>query len=186
MSKAAVIFAPGFEEIEGLTIVDVLRRAEVDVTMLGLEAEVTGNHDITIKVDEVLSSPLEGYDLIALPGGMPGAANLRDNELVIQSLQNQQDGGREIGAVCAAPIVLEEAGILKDKEFTSFPGFEEDIQSGTHSDDIVVVDGKVVTSRGPATALAFAYQLLEQLGIDSEDLKENMQFNKLIDSFKEN
>lgn len=164
MSKAAVIFAPGFEEIEGLTIVDVLRRAEVDVTMLGLEAEVTGNHDITIKVDEVLSSPLEGYDLIALPGGMPGAANLRDNELVIQSLQNQQDGGREIGAVCAAPIVLEEAGILKDKEFTSFPGFEEDIQSGTHSDDIVVVDGKVVNQPRPCDSTCLCLPVARTVG----------------------
>ncbi|MDN6640847.1 MAG: DJ-1/PfpI family protein [Tetragenococcus sp.] len=185
MSKVAVIFAPGFEEIEGLTIVDVLRRANMDVTMVGFDKEVTGNHDITVKSDQVLDGVLTGYDMIVLPGGTQGANNLKNNATVIESLQTAYNGGKQIAAICAAPMVLEEAGLLKDKNYTSFPGIEDDIKSGQHSEMLVVNDGKVTTSRGPATAMPFSYQLVDILGGNSEEVKEAMQYNKLAASFLE-
>lgn len=181
MSKVAVLLATGFEEIEALTTVDVLRRAKHDVDIVGLEKQVTGGHDITVVADQVLDGPLVGYDLIALPGGKEGAENLRDNDAVIESLQKQMDAEKQIGAICAAPIVLEKAGAVDGKQFTSFPGFEEQVESGHYQNEVLVVDGKLVTSRGPATALEFAYQLVEQLGGDSSELKEAMQYNKLTE-----
>ncbi len=183
MNKVAVVFAPGFEEIEGLTIVDVLRRAQADVTMIGLAQEVTGNHNITVKADQVLDESLKDYDMIVLPGGMPGAKNLKENPTVIESLQKAYNNGKQIAAICAAPIALEEAGILKNKNYTSFPDFADDIQSGQRSEMIVVRDGQVTTSRGPATALAFSYQLVDILGGNSDEIKEAMQYNKLVNSF---
>lgn len=184
MSKVAVVFAPGFEEIEGLTIVDVLRRAEIDVSMIGFTEEVTGNHGITVKTDRTLDDSLVDYDMLVLPGGMPGAENLKNNTTVIKSLQAVYNKGRQVAAICAAPIVLAAAGLLKDKNYTSFPGFEKQIESGNHSEMIVVRDGRVTTSRGPATALAFAYQLVDNLGGDSEKVKAAMQYNKLVESFQ--
>ncbi|AYW45672.1 DJ-1/PfpI family protein [Tetragenococcus koreensis] len=185
MSKVAVVFAPGFEEIEGLTIVDVLRRAEMDVTMVGFDKEVTGNHNITVKSDQLLSEDLKNYDMIVLPGGTQGANNLKNNPTVIESLQTAYNNGKQIGAICAAPMVLEEAGLLQDKNYTSFPGIEDDIKSGNHSEMLVVKDGRVTTSRGPATALAFSYRLVDILGGNSDEVKEAMQYNKLAASFLE-
>lgn len=184
MSKVAVVFAPGFEEMEGLTAVDVLRRAEIEVSMIGFTEEVTGSHGITVKMDRTLDDSLAAYDMLILPGGMPGAENLKNNSTVIKSLQDVYDNGKQVAAVCAAPIVLEAAGLLKDKNYTVFPGFEEQIHSGNHSEMIVVTDGRVTTSRGPATALAFSYQLVDKLGGDSEKIKEAMQYNKLVESFQ--
>ncbi|MGY3772801.1 DJ-1 family glyoxalase III [Tetragenococcus solitarius] len=186
MSKIAVVFAPGFEEIEGLTIVDVLRRAEMDVTMVGFYQEVSGNHNITVKTDQVLDENLSDYDMIVLPGGTQGAQNLKNNSTVIKSLQTAYSNGKQIAAICAAPMVLEEAGLLQNRTYTSFPGIEEDIKSGEHSEAIVVKDGQVTTSRGPATALAFSYRLVDILGGDSEKIKKAMQYDKLAASFLEN
>lgn len=185
MSKVAVVFAPGFEEIEGLTIVDVLRRAEMDVTMVGFDQEVTGNHNITVKTDQLLDENLSSYDMIVLPGGTQGAQNLKNSTTVIESLQTAYNAGKQIAAICAAPMVLEKAGLLKGKTYTSFPGIEENIKSGERSETLVVKDGQVTTSRGPATALAFSYRLVDILGGNSDEVKEAMQYNKLAASFLE-
>lgn len=188
MKKIAVIFASGFEEIEALTPVDVFRRAELDVDMVGFASEVTGAHDITVKMNIIIEeADFSQYDLIIIPGGMPGATNLRDNPLVIEGLRAAASAGKKTAAICAGPIVLEEAGLLEDKHFTNFPGFEQEISGGTrHQDGIVVVDGNVVTSRGAATALEFSYQLLDEMGIDSTEFREGMQYNKLIEQVKSN
>ncbi|GMA47759.1 DJ-1 family glyoxalase III [Tetragenococcus muriaticus] len=186
MSKVAVVFAPGFEEIEGLTIVDVLRRAEVDVTMVGFDQEVTGNHNITIKSDQLLDESLKDFDMIVLPGGTQGANNLKNNTTVIENLQAAYKDGKQIAAICAAPIALEEAGLLKDKTYTSFPGVQENIQSGEYSEHLVVKDGRITTSRGPATAMAFSYRLVDILGGNSDAIKDAMQYDKLVASFLEN
>ena len=94
MAKVAVMLASGFEEIEALTVVDVLRRAEIECQMVGFDQEVTGSHGITVKVDEVWSGSLDHFDGIVLPGGMPGAANLRDHEGLIQSLKEAHEQGK--------------------------------------------------------------------------------------------
>ncbi|QRR98372.1 DJ-1/PfpI family protein [Streptococcus anginosus] len=177
MTKVAVMLANGFEEIEALTVVDVLRRAGILCDMIGFEKAVTGSHGISVQADKVWAGKLEDYDLVVLPGGMPGATNLRDDDHLMSALQKMQEEGKWIAAICAAPIALNRAGILKDKQFTCYDGIESDIDSGIYIKQTVVVDGKVITSRGPATALAFAYELVHQLGGDSEQLATAMLYN---------
>lgn len=180
MAKAAVILADGFEEIEALTVVDVLRRANITCHMVGFEAQVTGSHAIQVQADRVFDGDLSDYDMIVLPGGMPGSAHLRDNEQLIAELQKCEQVGKKIAAICAAPIVLNRAGLLKDKEFTCYDGVQEQIADGHYSKETVVVDGQLTTSRGPATALAFAYNLVEQLGGDANGLREAMLYRDVF------
>ena len=180
MAKVAVILADGFEEIEALTVVDVLRRANITCHMVGFEAQVTGSHAIQVQADRVFDGDLSDYDMIVLPGGMPGSANLRDHELLIAELQKCEQVGKKIAAICAAPIVLNRAGLLKDKGFTCYDGVQEQIADGHYRKETVVVDGQLTTSRGPATALAFAYNLVEQLGGDANGLREAMLYRDVF------
>ena len=180
MAKVAVILADGFEEIEALTVVDVLRRANITCHMVGFEARVTGSHDIQVQADRVFDGDLSEYDMIVLPGGMPGSANLRDHELLIAELQKCEQVGKKVAAICAAPIVLNRAGLLKDKVFTCYDGVQEQIADGHYRKETVVVDGQLTTSRGPATALAFAYNLVEQLGGDADGLREAMLYRDVF------
>ena len=180
MAKVAVILADGFEEIEALTVVDVLRRANITCHMVGFEAQVTGSHAIQVQADLVFDGDLSDYDMIVLPGGMPGSANLRDHELLIAELQKFEQVGKKVAAICAAPIVLNRAGLLKDKEFTCYDGVQEQIADGHYRKETVVVDGQLTTSRGPATALAFAYNLVEQLGGDANALREAMVYRDVF------
>ena len=180
MAKVAVILADGFEEIEALTVVDVLRRANITCHMVGFEARVTGSHAIQVQADRVFDGELSEYDMIVLPGGMPGSANLRDHELLIAELQKCEQVGKKIAAICAAPIVLNRAGLLKDKVFTCYDGVQEQIADGHYRKETVVIDGQLTTSRGPATALAFAYNLVEQLGGDANGLREAMLYRDVF------
>lgn len=180
MTKVALMLANGFEEIEALTVVDVLRRAEISCDMVGFEATVTGSHGITVQADQVFSGSLADYDVVVLPGGMPGAANLRDNESLMAELRRFQEADQHIAAICAAPIALANAGVLKDKSFTCYDGIQEQITDGTYQKETVVVDGKLITSRGPATALAFSYALVEQLGGDADSLRTAMLYTDVF------
>ena len=180
MAKVAVILADGFEEIEALTVVDVLRRANITCHMVGFEAQVTGSHAIQVQADRVFDGDLSDYDMIVLPGGMPGSANLRDHELLIAELQKCEQVGKKIAAICAAPIVLNRAGLLKDKGFTCYDGVQEQIADGYYRKETVVVDGQLTTSRGSATALTFAYNLVEQLGGDADALREAMLYRDVF------
>ena len=182
MAKVAVILANGFEEIEALTVVDVLRRANISCDMVGFEEQVTGSHDIQVKADRVFDGDLSDYDLLVLPGGMPGSANLRDNQALISEIQTFNQEGKKISAICAAPIALHQAGVLKDKRFTCYDGVQENIADGTYQKETVVVDGNLTTSRGPSTALAFAYELVEQLGGDSESLRVGMLYRDVFEN----
>lgn len=163
--RACVLLAPGFEEIEAVTIIDVLRRGEIDTEVLGVDAtEVTGSHLIELKVDRLLSDAMEeSWDLVVLPGGIPGATNLRDSDRVQRFLGRLSEAGAKIAAICAAPIALSKGGLLKDKTATSYPAFEDQVKCGRYVRDRVVVDGDVITSRGPGTALDFALELVAQL-----------------------
>lgn len=178
MARVCVPLAEGFEEIEAVTIVDVLRRAGVDAVMAGVSAqEVTGSHGITVRADRLLEE-LEGeaWDAVVLPGGQPGATHLRDDPRVQRLLRAQDEKGATVGAICAAPIALSKAGALRERSATSFPGFEEQLDCAKYLHESVVVDGHVVTSRGPGTALHFALELLRQLGLatEAERLREGM------------
>ncbi|WP_106449596.1 DJ-1 family glyoxalase III [Trichococcus alkaliphilus] len=177
MTKVAVLVAPGFEEGETLTIVDILRRASIECDMVGLSEEVTGGHDITVRCDKVLYPTFtQDYEMVVLPGGYEGAVNLRDDERVIATLKEMQRADKYIAAMCAAPIVLERANLLEDKAYTAYVGYDKKIASGHFKEDIVVVDGKLITSRGPATAYAFSYALVDILGGDSAAVKDRMVY----------
>lgn len=181
MKKIAVLVASGFEEIETIGIVDILRRGELHCDLVGLENVVTGAHGISIQCDKVIDDKIsQEYDMIVLPGGRPGADNLRDNDLIIKAIKDMNDENKWIAAICAAPIALERAGVLEDKNFTAYPGYDEIIKSGNYKEDIVVVDGKIITSRGPATVFEFSYSLLDLLGVDTSHLREDMLYNFLL------
>lgn len=181
MPKVAVILANGFEEIEALTVVDVLRRANITCHMVGFEDKVTGSHAIQVQADRVFNGDLSDYDMIVLPGGMPGSAHLRDNESLISELQKFNQGGKKLAAICAAPIALNRAGLLEGKNFTCYDGVQEQIANGHYHKETVVVDGNIITSRGPATALAFAYHLVDTLGGDAESLRNWMLYTDVFE-----
>ncbi len=170
MPKACVLLAEGFEEIEAVTIVDVLRRAGAEVVTLTVDGKspdaltVRGSHGIAIVADAALSERAdEAWDIVILPGGMPGSTNLRDNPAVQALIKKQQARGGRLAAICAAPIALAAAGALEGKRATSYPGFEGQLRGATYLTQPVVRDGNVFTSRGPGTALAFALELAAEL-----------------------
>ncbi len=164
MPRVLVPLAEGFEEIEAVTIVDLLRRADIEVHTASLASRrVTGSHGITVEADLSLDdAQAADYDMIVLPGGMPGAEHLKNDVRVIALLHEFAAAGRFTAAICAAPGVLAHAGLLEGREATSFPGFlRADSAPGIRlSESPVVVDGKVVTSRGPGTAIEFSLALI--------------------------
>lgn len=188
MTKVAVVFAPGCEEVEGLTIVDVLRRMGVEVTMVGLEGQVVpGAHQIELTCDTVLDDHLLDYDLVTFPGGRGGAQKLSANKQLADLMRQRNVAGKWNAAMCAAPTALATYGLLDHCDYTCFPGFEKKIaQLATDAhfkEDITVVDegGKVVTSRGPATAMAFAFRIAEVLGLDTKQIKHEMLYDYLME-----
>lgn len=182
--KVAVLFKDGFETIEALTVVDVMARAKIPCMMVGMdEMEVRSCQNITVKMD-CLFDDLGDIDMVVLPGGLPGATNLQSDERVINLLKKMQEEDKYIAAICAGPISLETSGVVKDKKYTCYPGFEEQIVSGEYTNSLVEVDGKLITARGPAAALAFSYTLCSILGGDGQGIKEAMQYKFLEDSLK--
>ena len=167
MSKVLVPLAEGFEEIEAIAIVDLLRRAGIEVRTAALaDREVTGSHDITVLADARLDEVDAGdYDMIVLPGGMPATTHLKSDPRIARLLRQFAESGRYTAAICAAPSVLAHAGLLEGRSATSFPGFlDPGSAPGIRiSEDAVVVDGKVATSRGPGTAVPFGLALIELL-----------------------
>ncbi|CDI49896.1 DJ-1 family glyoxalase III [Clostridium tetani] len=174
MKKIVLMLAKGFEEIEALTVVDILRRVGVDCKTCSITEEkmVKGTHNIYVKSDIILKDFKEyEFSGIVLPGGMPGATNLRDNKTVIEIIKEFNEENKLIAAICAAPIVLKEADIIKNKNITSYPGFEEELKGCNYKEDKVVQNGNIITSRGPSTAIDFAFKILENI-IDEKELEE--------------
>jgi len=165
MSKVCVLLADGFEDIEAMTLIDVLRRAEVDLTTLGVAgSKVTSAHGVSVEADALLTENMdEPWDMVILPGGLPGAHNLRDSDPVQTLIKGQVHGDRKVAAICAAPIALGKAGLLAGKSATSYPGFEAELTGAALSTERVVQDGNITTSRGPGTAMEFALHLVGQL-----------------------
>lgn len=178
--RAAVIFMNGFEEVEGLTVADMLRRLGIECDIAGKEEYVTGSHNITVKSDRLLEEIRSGdYDAVILPGGLPGAANLRDDERVINLLQEMNNAKKIVAAICAAPIALERAGILENRDFTAYPGVGEKISGGHFKEDLTVKDGNIITSRGPATSMEFAFSIAEALGVNADSQREATLWKKV-------
>ena len=167
MSRVLVPLATGFEEIEAVSIIDVLRRAEIDVLVGALSDEllVKGANGITIQADLAVSSvSADNLDMIVLPGGWDGTHALADDANVQNLLRKMDAAGKNIGAICAAPFALNKAGVLKEN-YTCYPSVEEQIREEGYQGDraMVVEDGNVMTSRGPATALCFALEIVKKL-----------------------
>ena len=178
MSKSVlVIVANGSEELEAVTVIDLLRRAHVNVTVASLDGDpVACSRGVKLIPDTSLQDVMQhDFDLIVLPGGLPGADHLADDERVIALLQQQTKQQRLIAAICAAPKVLVKAGVVKDKTITGYPGAitlsENDKVNLT--EQAVCEDGLIVTSRGPGTAMDFALTLIERLeGKEARDAVE--------------
>ena len=161
---ALVILAEGNEEVEAMTQVDLLRRADILVTVAGLSGtEVKGSHDIVVTADIALEQFSGDFDAVILPGGMPGTVYLYKSGTVLSIVREAYNKGLLCAAICAAPLVLNTAGILKGKKFTCYPGIEEKIDYGTFCEDKVVCDGNIITSRGVGTAIPFALAIVEYL-----------------------
>jgi 4-methyl-5(b-hydroxyethyl)-thiazole monophosphate biosynthesis len=192
--RAAVLLADGFEEGESLFVIDILRRASIGCDSVSIDQEmVRGGHDIYVKADRIISKEIfDDYDMVVIPGGMPGAANLRDCELVIDWVKKFDEEKKYVAAICAGPMVLKQAGISTGRTLTSYPAdkYRDMFADAQYIDDnakmeqMVVTDGNLITSRAPATTFPFAYKLVEVLGGDAETLKNGMLYNALTDSFR--
>jgi len=165
MKTVLVPLATGFEEIEAITIIDVLRRAGAEVVTAGLEKRnVTGSHAIHLVADSVLAEELDkDWDLIVLPGGVPGTPNLAADERMIKLLQTHFGKGRLTAAVCAAPSILDQAGLLVDKPATIHPAWAEKLDTARYTGARVEISGKIVTGMSAGTAMEFVFKLVEQL-----------------------
>ena len=173
MNKVFVFLADGFEEIEGLTVVDFLRRAEIDTVMVsvGDSKRIIGSHRIEVKADIMFHEVLEPEgSMSVLPGGMPGTLHLKEHEGLCKLLKKAYANGKYIAAICAAPTVLEACGLLEGKKATSYPAMEKELVSADYQTDKVVADGKIITSRGMGTAIDFAAKMVEIFkGTDTKD-----------------
>lgn len=176
MSESTVLLAiaDGSEEIEMVTLSDVLRRAGIEVTLVSVmpQRQITGAHNIQLRADALMADVIdEDYDAIVLPGGMPGAEHLSNCTALISMLKEQDSRGEVVAAICAAPaVVLAKHGLLEGRRAVAYPGFEEGLtQAGAELVvESVVHDGNIITSRGPATAIEFALYLIQVLVGDSK------------------
>lgn len=165
MKKVLVPIAPGFEEIETVTVVDILRRAGARVTLAGTQGgSLEGSRGIHVVPDIPLEDVgIDEFDLVVLPGGQPGTSNLQQSERLKTILKAMNRKNKLIAAICAAPLILQSSGLLQDRTVTSHPSVKDELKETRYSDDRVVVDGNLITSRAPGTAMEFAMQLIEIL-----------------------
>ncbi len=156
--KAVVFLADGFEEAEALVPCDLLRRAgyEVKLVTINKTADVQSSHKIHIVADEVLGTTPLTYDLLMLPGGMPGTTNLLADERVCSEVKKANAEGKIVTAICAAPMILGQLGLLQGKKATCYPGFEKHLTGAKHQNVPVVTDGNIITGRGAGAAIEFA------------------------------
>ena len=171
MNKTALVpIAEGSEELEAVTIIDVLRRAVAEVTVASVASlQVTASRKVKLVADCLIADCMDKtFDLVVLPGGLPGAENLRDCTPLIDMLKSQKQAGRFYAAICAAPAVaLAPHGLLDGKQATCYPSCADTLPDRTQADRRVVVDGNCITSQGPGTALEFAIELARQLFDDT-------------------
>ena len=179
--KVALFIENGSEELEFIAPLDIMRRANLEVDLISANNEdfITSSHNVKIIADKKINevNNILDYDAIVIPGGMPGSTLLRDNKKIIEFYQKMYNSGKLVAAICAAPIVLSAAGITDDKEVTSYPGFDKEINCKTYnSEKAVVVDKNVITAQGPAVAILFGYEIVNYLLQDNtvEDVKQAM------------
>lgn len=174
MKKVSVFFADGCEEVEALTVVDLLRRAGVHTEMVSVTGNewVTSSHQVKIHTDRLFEEmDFSGMDMLVLPGGMPGTLHLQEHEGLSDLLVKFHKEGRDVAAICAAPSVLGSLGILEGKQACCYPGFEEKLKGASVCFEPAIQDGNVITGRGMGTAIPFGLKLIEVL-CGSEKVKE--------------
>ncbi len=166
MKKVYLFLAEGFEEIEAITPIDVLRRAEIEVVTVSISntKEVTGSNNITILADKLFTEcNFTDAHLLVLPGGLPGATNLNNYTPLKELLIDFSKQDKLIGAICAAPMILGEKGLLKGKNATCYPGFEDKLLDANYTASSIEVDGNIITAKGAGIAMKFALQLVNLL-----------------------
>ena len=186
MAKVYVFLADGFEDVEALIPIDVLRRGGVEVVTVSTTdfPLVESAHGVAIEADlQFEQCDFADADLLMLPGGMPGAANLYAHEGVCKAVCDQVAAGKKVSAICAAPaVMLAPLGLLEGKRATCYPGFEQALEGATYTGDLVTVDGNITTAEGPAAAFPYAYELLSQLVNKqvSDQVAEGMRYKHLM------
>lgn len=166
MAKAYVFLADGFETVEALAVVDILRRAGVDTVTVGVSQnnEIISAQKVTVKADKMLADgEYTDGDIVFLPGGMPGTKNLEADKKVLDIVKKQYESGKIVTAICAAPSILGHMDILQGKKATCYPGFEKDLYGAEVMAERVVEDGNVITSRGMGTAVDLGLALVERV-----------------------
>lgn len=173
MNKVFIFLADGYEEIEGLTVVDLLRRADISTVMVSVSnsKRIIGAHHIEVEADIMFHEVLEPEGaMYVLPGGMPGTTTLKEHKGLEKLLKKAYKNDKYIAAICAAPTILEKYGMLEGRNATCYPALAEELKSANYQTEAVVVDGKVITSRGLGTAIEFAGKLVEELkGTQAKD-----------------
>lgn len=178
MDRVAVLMAEGFEEGETITIVDLLRRSGIECHTFSFGEEfVRGMHNMYIKADKKFGEEVKGYDMLVLPGGRPGGANLKNNPDVISMVQYFNDNNKYLAAMCSGTIVLSDAKVIDGKKVTGYTGYENQLKGGIFQDDVVVFDRNIITSQGPATPYPFAFKIAEVLGKDVSEMKERLMYH---------
>ncbi|MFV7789424.1 DJ-1 family glyoxalase III [Aliarcobacter lanthieri] len=175
MAKILVAIANGFEEIEAVSIIDIARRADIEVVIAGVEdINLIGAHNIQIKADvKIEDVSTEKFDMIVLPGGLPNAFTLAENDIVQRLLKEFKEKNKKIGAICAAPYALHKADVLQGN-YTCYPSFEKKIKNdGYQEEKNVVTDNNVITSKGPATSIYFALEIVKTL--KGEEIYKNIK-----------
>ena len=175
--------ANGFEEIEALATVDILRRCNFSVTLVGVGSQdVVGAHDIPVLADTIdsMAVPSNEIEAVILPGGMPGTLNLEKSKYVLSMLDFCRDNNKFICAICAAPSILGHNGLLKGKKATCFPGFENELTGATYVDAPAVTDGNIITGKGAGAAFDFSFAIAKALGkgAKADKVKDSMQCAK--------
>ena len=186
MAKVYEFLATGFEELEALAPVDILRRGGVEVTTVSVTGSlfVESSHGVTVKADQLFEdTDVSDADLLLLPGGMPGSKNLNAHEGVRAALMKHAAKGELIGAICAAPMVLGSLGLLQGRRATCSPGFEIYLTGAEYTGELVTEDGNIITGEGPAASMPYAYALLARFTDEQAvtTLKKKMQFLHLME-----
>lgn len=181
MSKVCCFLADGCEEVEALSVVDILRRGGIDVELVSVmgREEIVSSHNIHFFADKLIEDvDFDEVDMIFLPGGIPGTPNLKANDILCKNIIEFNNKGKLLAAVCAAPGIYGELGILKGKKAVCYPGFEEKLEGAECVSDRVVTDGNITTSRGLGTSLELGFRLLEIFkGAEAaEEMKRKVQF----------
>ena len=189
MAKVYEFLADGFEEVEALAPVDILRRGGVNIKTVSVTGTttVTSSHGVTMTADLCIEdADLSDADLLLIPGGLPGATNLRDHEGVRAALTAQDKAGHYIGAICAGPMVPGSLGLLKGRRATCYPGFEKFLDGAEYTAELVTVDGNIITGEGPAASMPYAYTLLSLFRGEeaTADIRRGMMYDHLEHTIK--